>query len=311
RRAQLVDVPRAAVQLPDSLSEIEEDLALQAAERYQAVPLELPAWVSEQPVTAAFLGPARPSLEKTPLLLLHGFDSSALEFRRLLPRLERLGFEVYLLDLLGWGFGGKEGVKDFSPKAKREHIFAFWSQHLGSRPAVLGGGSLGGGIAMDFAVAHPQAVEKLILLNPQGFIDGAPKVGPLGFLGIKVLGSWPLRWMANQMGYFDKETYATEDAVRVGRLHVDVDGWEEASLDYLNSGGYTLSPLVSQVSVPTLMLWGEKDEILNVEEQVPRFQAELSCPVQLQWIKDSGHVPHLEKPEETAAAIAEFLQGKQ
>eukprot|EP00434_Breviolum_minutum_P001429 symbB.v1.2.001258.t1/scaffold65.1/size366479/5 len=175
---------------------------------------------------------------------------------------------------------------------------------------VLGGASLGGGIAMDFAVEHPEAVDKLILINPQGFIDGAPKVGPLGPLGIKVLGSWPLRWMANQMAYFDKPRYATDDAVRVGRLHVDTDGWEEASLDYLNSGGYTLSPLVSQVQAKTLMIWGEEDEILDVKEQVPRFQEELRCPVQLQWIEDSGHVPHLEKPTETAAAIQAFLKSK-
>ncbi|CAK9066194.1 Lipase 1 [Durusdinium trenchii] len=117
--------------------------------------------------------------------------------------------------------------------------------------------------------------------------------------------------MANQMAYFDKERYATEDAVRVGRLHVETDGWEEASLDYLNSGGYTLSPLVSQVAAPTLMIWGENDEILDVQEQVPRFQEELRCPVQLQWIKDSGHVPHLEKPAETAKAIQVFLDSKQ
>ena len=47
--------------------------------------------------------------------------------------------------------------------------------------------------------------------------------------------------------------------MRVGRLHVDTAGWEEASLDYLNSGGYTLSPLVSQVEAPTLMPLARKD----------------------------------------------------
>ena len=37
-----------------------------------------------------------------------------------------------------------------------QHLLAFWSQHLQSRPMVLGGASLGGGIAMDFAVQHPE-----------------------------------------------------------------------------------------------------------------------------------------------------------
>jgi len=306
----------ATVEMPESLAEIQEERALAAAARYRRVELQVPSWVSEWPIGAAFIGPSEEARRKaiaegrTPLLLLHGFDSSSLEFRRLLPLLEDAGMEVYLLDLLGWGFGGIDGVKDFSPAAKREHIFAFWDQVLQRRPVALGGGSLGGGIAMDFCVAHPEAVEKMILMNPQGFIDGAPEVGPLGGIGIKVLGSWPLRWMANQMGYFDKESYATDDAVRIGRLHVDVEGWEEASLNYLNSGGYTLSPLVSQVHAPTLMLWGEKDEILNVDEQVPRFMEELRCPVKMEWIRDSGHVPHLEKPAETAQAIVDFLGEK-
>lgn len=306
----------ATVEMPESLAEIQEERALAAAARYRRVELKVPSWVSDGPIGAAFIGPSEEARRKaiaegrTPLLLLHGFDSSSLEFRRLMPLLEDAGMEVYLLDLLGWGFGGIDGVKDFSPAAKREHILAFWDQVLQRRPVALGGGSLGGGIAMDFCVAHPEAVEKMILMNPQGFIDGAPEVGPLGGIGIKVLGSWPLRWMANQMGYFDKESYATDDAVRIGRLHVDVEGWEEASLNYLNSGGYTLSPLVSQVHAPTLMLWGEKDEILNVDEQVPRFMEELRCPVKMEWIRDSGHVPHLEKPAETAQAIVDFLEEK-
>eukprot|EP00971_Amphidinium_carterae_P003633 71917-Amphidinium_carterae.2 len=81
-----------------------------------------------------------------------------------------------------------------------------------------------------------EAVQKLVLLDAQGFIDGAPKLGPLGWLGIKVsmaaecplnslvrahqglswlanrsvqvLSSWPLRSMANQMAYYDKDDVA-------------------------------------------------------------------------------------------------------
>ena len=52
----------------------------------------------------------------------------------------------------------------------------------------------------------------------QGFIDGAPPV-PEVFArgGIRVLGSWPLRSLANQLAYTDTDTYATDDAIRVGR----------------------------------------------------------------------------------------------
>ncbi|CAE8598616.1 unnamed protein product [Polarella glacialis] len=307
------DQERLQVRMPDALIEIQEALAQEAAARYQRLELQLPEVFSDRPVGATFLGPspalatAAAAKEQPPILLLHGFDSSALEFRRLLPELEDRGVAVHFLDLLGWGFGDTEGVLDFSPAAKRAHLYAFWQQHLGSRPMVLGGASLGGGIAIDFAAAHPEAVERLVLIDAQGFIDGAPSLGPLGGLGIKLLGSWPLRSIANQMAYYDK-ALATDDAIRIGRLHVETEGWEAASLNYLNSGGYTLSPLVSRVRVPTLLLWGEKDEILDGTEVVPRFLEELQGPVRLEWIPESGHVPHLEQPQRTAELIKDFLQ---
>lgn len=295
---------------PEPLAEIREGRVKEMAARYQQIYLQLPEEVSNgRPVGAAFVGPEAECQDsgKPPVLLLHGFDSSALEFRRLLPELESLGVGVHFLDLLGWGFGDSEGVQDFSPAAKRAHLYAFWQQVLGGRPMVLGGASLGGGIAIDFAAEYPEAVQRLILIDSQGFIDGAPRVGPLGGLGIKVLSSWPLRWMANRMAYFDKDRYATDDAIRVGKLHLEMDGWESASLDFLNSGGYILSAQVRRVNVPSLLLWGEHDEILDGSDQVPRFVESLQGPVQVEWIPECGHVPHLEQPKLTAKLIADFL----
>jgi len=309
--AARITIEEEAPFFPDALAEIEEPAAQDLATRYRLSELTLPSEVAEAPVKTSYVGPSQEVLDKAgdhpPLVLLHGFDSSAMEFRRLLPELEKAGVATYLVDILGWGFSETEGVQDFSPSAKRAHLYSFWQQVLGGRPMIMGGASLGGGIAMDFATTYPEAVQKLVLLDAQGFIDGAPKLGPLGWLGIKVLSSWPLRSMANQMAYYDKERYATDDAIRVGRLHVDVDGWEEASLDFMNSGGYTLSPLVSQVQVPTLLLWGEQDEILDGGEQVPRFEKELNGPVRMKWISECGHCPHLEQPQRAAELIAEFV----
>lgn len=300
------------VPLPPSFVDIKEGRARDAAKRYQMVQLQLPDEMATKPVGATYIGPTEEGLQVTtgqsPVVFLHGFDSSALEFRRLLPELESAGTPVYVLDLLGWGFGDVSGVQDFSPSAKRAHLYAFWKQHLDSQPMVLGGASLGGGIAIDFAVAYPEAVDRLVLIDPQAFIDGAPKLGPFGAVGIKLLASWPLRWIANRMAYFDKDKFATDDAIRVGRLHVELDGWESASLDYLNSGGYTLSPLVNKVTVPVLLLWGEHDEILDGSVQVPRFLAALGGPVRMEWVSASGHVPHLEQPQRTAQLIIDFLR---
>jgi len=53
------------------------------------------------------------------------------------------------------------------PKSKREHLRAFIEQHLNGRPVVLLGASVGGAIAMDFALHYPDAVRQLVLVDPQ------------------------------------------------------------------------------------------------------------------------------------------------
>ena len=57
--------------------------------------------------------------------------------------------------------------------------------------------------------------------------------------GIRVLGSWPLRSLANQIAYYDKETCATDDAIRVGLLHTARPAWEDDSVAWLLGGGYS------------------------------------------------------------------------
>ena len=118
--------------------------------------------------------------EYHPYVLLHGFDSSCLEYRRLFPKLEENGAEVYALDLLGWGFtdGLDDGIGDYSPEAKCAHMYAWWKQNV-NRPIVLAGASLGGAAAIEFASRHPEAVARLVLIDAQGFIDG---IGPMGML---------------------------------------------------------------------------------------------------------------------------------
>ena len=118
--------------------------------------------------------------------------------------------------------------------------------------------------------------------------------------------SVPLRSAANQMSYFDKETLATDEAVVVGRLHCLRDGWNDALVSFMQSGGFSPSMKLSKIECPSLVLWGRQDGILEGEEFVPKFDNALRDS-ELQWIEDCGHVPHLEKPQETADAIASFL----
>lgn len=175
---------------------------------------------------------------------------------------------------------------------------------------TLVGVSLGAAVVIDFYAAHPEAVASTVLVDPQGFIDGAPPVPePFARGGIRVLGSWPLRSFGQQLAYYDTDKLATDDAIRIGKLHCARPGWEDDSVEWLLGGGYSVSTLVPKLrATPCLVLWGRQDQILPPADYLPKFVAALPG-AQFRWIEECGHTPHLEQPKFLANAIRAALDG--
>ncbi|KAG1659785.1 hypothetical protein FOA52_015886 [Chlamydomonas sp. UWO 241] len=291
------------------------------AERLVRAPVDVPSVRLGEPLMTAFAGPTDAELAAYPpdapvVVCLHSFDSSCLEFRRLYPLLAPHA-PTYALDLVGWGFtdhawlqGAGDNAQSIGPDAKRAHLRAFVKQRLGGRKLILIGASVGGAIAMDFALTYPEMVSKLVLLDPQVFIDG---LGPmatlprrLAELGVKLLQT---EWLRNQAGvaaYFDKPQYATKDAVRVGRLHTFLPGWLDANVAFMRSGGYSMSRRIRDVRADTLVLWGRDDEILE-GTFAERFPAELPTS-RLVYVERCGHTPHLESAPFVAEQVLRFLR---
>jgi pimeloyl-ACP methyl ester carboxylesterase len=113
------------------------------------------------------------------VILIHGFDSSNLEFRRLGSRLAARGIDTYAVDLLGWGYTQLDNVLDFSASAKVEALQSFIQQVVigadmganNKKKFCIAGASLGGAAAIDIAVRNPNDCAALILLDAQGFVD--------------------------------------------------------------------------------------------------------------------------------------------
>eukprot|EP01018_Ginkgo_biloba_P014234 Gb_12848 [translate_table: standard] len=216
--------------------------------------------------------------EVAPVVLLHGFDSSCLEWRYTYPLLEAAGMESWAIDLLGWGFTSSEGVSSFSVAAKREHLYEFWRSYI-KRPMVLVGASLGGAAAIDFAVFYPEAVSTLVLIDASVYAKGT-----------------------GNMARFPKFiAYAG-----VGRLHCLLPCWEDATIDFMLSGGYKVASRIKEVQKKTLVLWGENDKIVSKDFAQNDLQGS-----HLQYISECGHIPHVEKPDIVANLIIEFLKDKQ
>lgn len=171
---------------------------------------------------------------------------------------------------------------------------------------VLLGTSLGATIAIDFAIAHPEAVSKLVLLCPQVNSDGVPTLPrPLAWVGVQVLKTIPLRQYANQMAYHDDATYATNDALLCGRLHTHLPGWVDQNIAFIQSGGYRIVGRLGEVKQPTLVVWGRHDEILDPKDADAVVQQLQDG--RLVWAESSGHCPHLEEPGFTAQQVVQFV----
>jgi hypothetical protein len=77
----------------------------------------------------------------------------------------------------------------------------------------------------------------------------------------------------------------------IGRLHCLTPTWQQASVDFLKSGGFIASSLVSRVQQRTLVLWGADDKILE-PSTAARFEQTLPRS-EVYFIDKCGHVPHL------------------
>lgn len=244
-----------------------------------------------------------------PLLCLHGFDSSCFEFRRLLPQLAA-HTEVRALDCLGFGFTERRLDLDYSPEAIRAHLYACWRQWY-RQPILLAGASMGGAVAIDFALHYPEAVKGLVLLDgagvPPGPVPGKFLISPLDRWAVAFLRREDVRRSVSVRAYHRPEVFVTPDAELCAALHLQCPAWDEVLRRFTRSGGYgSYRHRLGELRCPTLVLWGRQDRILGTKD-AGVFERELPN-ARLVWIEEAGHVPHLEQPQATAIAIREWLQ---
>ncbi|WP_017292381.1 alpha/beta fold hydrolase [Geminocystis herdmanii] len=285
----------------DRSQKLTESTSINLFQQIQFTPVEVA--FSPLPINTSY---AVTGKEKPPILLLHGFDSSLLEFRRLMPFLSH-NHQVWALDLLGFGFTNRQSSIDYSPDTIKQHLYQFWLKMI-QKPVILIGASMGGASAIDFCLSYPQAVEKLVLLDSGGLLK-QPIIGkflfpPLGFLATEFLRNLKVRQSISETAYFDR-TFAHEDALTCAGLHLECQYWNQALISFTKSGGYgSFASELPKIPQPCLTIWGENDKILGTKSAT-EFQ-ELIPENKLIWIKNCGHVPHLEQAEITANHILNF-----
>ncbi|KAG6660197.1 uncharacterized hydrolase YugF isoform X3 [Carya illinoinensis] len=262
--------------LPKEVEKIKDPFARTLAQRIERLPVQI--GISESCIMSSCVKPII-QRETNPMVLLHCFDSSCLEWRCTYPLLEEAGLEVWAIDVLGWGFSDLERLPPCNAASKRHHLYQLWKSYI-KRPMILVGPSLGAAVAVDFAVNYPEAVEKLVLINASVYGEGTGDLAKLPTIVAQGL---------------------------VGRLHCLLPWWKDATINFIFSGGYNVISQIKQVKQKALIICGERDQIIGYKQAV-RLHCELQDAI-LRKVPDCGHLPHVQKPRYVAKLIADFARG--
>jgi pimeloyl-ACP methyl ester carboxylesterase len=253
---------------------------------------ELPGWPQAWPV--AVLGSGEP------VLLLHGFDSSFLEFRRLAPLLSR-GQRLYIPDLFGFGFCPRPPELSYGPDVLVQHLAslvqAIEERHQ-NEPVGLIGASMGGAAAIELTRRLGPRIRRLLLLAPAG-LTGRPAPLPplLDRLGVGFLALPGVRRGLCRSAFADPDRDVGPAELEIASVHLQVPGWAEALRRFAASGGFAGcgEPLPCQ---PLQVLWGADDRILR-----PRLKRAALALLgeRVEELPACGHLPHIDQPEAVAS----------
>ncbi|KAF3579401.1 hypothetical protein DY000_02033530 [Brassica cretica] len=296
--------------LPKEVKDIKDPFARALAQRIVRIPVPLQMGNFRGCVMSSCIKPIVQQHDKSPVVLLHCFDSSCLEWRRTYPLLEQASLETWAIDVLGWGFSDLGKLPPCDAASKRHHLFELWKTYI-KRPMILVGPSLGATVAVDFTATYPEAVDKLVLINANAYSEGTGALKDLpksiAYAGVKLLKSFPLRLLANVLA-FSSPLSENIDWTNIGRLHCQMPWWEDAMVDFMISGGYNVASHIKHINQKTLVVCSENDQIVSNQLSV-KLLCELQNAV-FREVPDSGHLPHVENPKQFVKLISDFASGK-
>lgn len=247
-----------------------------------------------------------------PIVLLHGTGASLHTFDAWANALKE-DSRVIRMDLPGFGLTGPFPDRKYSI----DHYVTFMASFLakrGVRQCVLAGNSLGGQIAWNFALTHPEAVRKLVLIDAAGYPTKSTSV-PIAFRIARIPGlSKILTFITPRFVVESSVENVYADKRKISEALVDRyfelslrQGNRQALVDRMQMP-YDTSRVrkIPNIQQPTLILWGDGDGLIPLESAY-RFQRDLPNDT-LVVLNNSGHVPMEENPVESLKALMAFLE---
>lgn len=247
------------------------------------------------------------------VVLVHGFGVPYFVFEQTATGLAAAGYRVVLFDHFGRGWSDRPRASydiDFFDRELSELMTALTLKE----PVVVIGYSMGGVIAAEFAARHPQRVAALVLLAPAGLII-QPFLGRVfgKLLHIPLLGDWLWRLRGHAVLMNDdvfrkspdpQRCLQGDDTVQMaysGYYHALLQSWRHLPMQDRDSAFSDAAQ-----SVPTLAIFGERDETIPIEcaERLQRA----APTAEIEIINGGTHVMAYELFDVINPKITEFLK---
>lgn len=269
-----------------------------AAARAQTVDKTVTVYGAKIQYKEAGAGPA--------VILLHGLGGDSSNWISTIGPLSEK-HRVLVPDQIGFGRSDKPMIS-YSVGTYVDFLAALYNEWKVERASLVGN-SLGGWIAAAFAIAHPEKVDRLVLVDAAGFSIGEEVDRRV----LRALNGATREAIKDLLPlvFYDRQRFMSDaflDLMFTRRVTAG-DGYTiQQVIDSIVRGEDVLDKRLSGVKQPTLIIWGREDGLTPLE-MGERFNKGIAGS-KLLIIEKCGHVPQLEKPEEFNAALLKFLGDK-
>ena len=236
------------------------------------------------------------------IILLHGFDSCFLEYRRLTPFLKKNN-QLIIPDLYGFGFCPRSNGNKYGFKSLMKHLNSVLNYFPNNQQIGLIGASMGGGLALELARQNPKRINKLLLLSPAGLSGKNPKIPwPLNHFGAYFLRQDFVRRGLCKQAFADPTKSVGPAEEQIASIHLKVPGWQKSLAEFAAEGGVSDcgQPKPTQ---PLKIIIGKYDRIIP---KIEKEQTSILYRDNIEIATNSGHLPHLEEPKLVAQVWEKF-----
>lgn len=252
------------------------------------------------------------------LIFLHNFGggASAYEWSKVYPAFAT-NYRVLAPDLIGWGQSAHL-VRDYQI-ADYLMTLAEFIQQTCRAPVAVVASSLTGALIIRLAIQQPELFQALFLVCPSGFDDfgeGAGRRLPLQVISTPVLNRLIYALGAEnevavrnflEQFLFAKSERVSQEMVEAHLASAQQPNAEYAALAFLRGDLYfDLGLYIQQLTVPTVMLWGEQAQFTSVNLGRRLSQLNPQAIQAFEAIAGVGVLPHLELPEVVIGLLQKY-----